>query len=75
VIFLNTMLTGGHFREQKSPCKLNSTSASYDYRVNHHFLCSKPESDLHKHADARADFGLEFGRMLRQDHGHHTSRH
>jgi hypothetical protein len=32
---------------------------SYDYRVNHHFLCSKPESDIQISADGSGDFGLD----------------
>jgi hypothetical protein len=42
--------------------KLNAIAnlwiASYDYRVNHHFLCSKPESDIQISADGCGDHGL-----------------
>src|SRR6202140_2461693 len=43
--------------------KLNAIAnlwiASYDYRVNHHFLCSKPESDIQISADGCGDNGLD----------------
>jgi len=43
--------------------KLNTIAnlwiASYDYRVNHHFLCSEPESDIQISTDGCGNHGLD----------------